>query len=166
MDLNYKRFTRELRGGGNFASTEEIMTRRRRAGACVICGTLGIDECGCIGMYLYKDKKGVVRLRRDKRSTLPYGIITNILCAEGAIEILVLHQIPARKHRNAEFDYPNNNETKLLLEEIIDLDIAVRGGADIDEEERRILSDYLAALENASDLGMTVDSEWMAIEEE
>ena len=136
MDVTYSEFARRM--ATDFVSTEEIIARRRRVGACFVCGTKS-NRCGCIGMYLYKDSNGAYRLKRDCRSTLPYAIITNILL-EGEIEILKLNG-------------GKTNEIKINVEDIVDIDIAIRGGADIDDDEKRILSAYITALEYASDLG-------------
>ncbi len=141
MDLSYQQFMR--RAAAEYVSADEIISRRLRAGACVMCGSFGQDKCGCVGMYLYKDEDESFRLRRNKRSTLPHGIVTNVLPAKGALEVLIL--------------WPRSDEVEVPLDQIIDLDTAVRNGVDISEKEKRVLSRYLTALEHASDLGAMVD---------
>lgn len=160
MDLSYKRFMRRV--AAEYVSAAEIISRRKRAGACIMCGSLGQDKCDCVGMYLYKDENDSYRLRRNKRSTLPFAIVTNILPLKGVLEVLELSPIKARAQRggtNTARDacYLTTKEIEVSLDQIIDLDTAVRLGVDIEESEKRVLTHYLTALEHASDLGAIVD---------
>jgi hypothetical protein len=146
MDESYRDFAR--RNAVEYVSAEEIIRRRQRVGACIICGRTGQVECGCIGVYLYKDDTGRFRLKRDCRATLPCAIVTATLPHQGQIEAILLNMAP----NNSKENYPYNDIFKLSLEDIVDLDVAIRGGVNIDEEEKRNLSLYLTALEEASDL--------------
>ena len=155
MDSNYREFAR--RHAAEFVPTEEIIRRRQRAGACVVCGERSLSRCSCIGVYLYKDQNDEFRLRRDQRSTLPFAIITSVLL-EGKIEALKLNQIKGEATApGSRPKFPNNKEITVELGSIVDLDIAVRGEVDIEDGEKRVLTAYLTALEHASDLGIAVD---------
>jgi len=138
MDASYREFAR--REATEFVPIEEIIRRRLRVGACIICATQGAKECPCIGVYVYQDKNKKFHLRRNKRSTLPYGIITNVLCNEAAVVILKLHG-------------GVSSPGYLRVSDILDIEIAIRDGIDINEKERRALTRYISALEEASDLG-------------
>ena len=145
MDASYREFERRM--NSEFTPTAEIIRRRRRAGCCIVCGGNNTGRCGCVGVYLYRDENDGYRLRRDRRSTLPCGIITNILL-EGEVEVL---RFGVYKNRSSEIKVP--------IESIVDLELAIRGGVDVGDDEKRLLSSYLTALEHTSDLRATVDTE-------
>jgi hypothetical protein len=132
----------ERRHLSDYTNADEIIHRRARSGVCVICAKVIAEQCGCIGTYIYKDDDGRFRLRRNKRSTLPYGVVTGVSGLSRSLTILQLHP---------------SQEAEIGFDKIIDLDVAILSGIDTTPEEKRKLGAYIDALEVSSDLFTAAD---------
>ena len=139
-----------------FVSAEEIIAKRTRAGVCALCAKSMDGACGCIGTYVYEDKDGEYRLRRNRRSTLPCGVVGGVL----NFSLEVLFFMP-RAPRNMNLERgedpkgaPKGSSGTFIIpfDKIVDIDIAVLSGIDVGEAEKRRLGDYLDVLETTSDL--------------
>lgn len=140
MDNDYREFLRNE--SSSFVGPDELITKRRRAGLCIICASPPVDSedeedgCPCLGVYIYKNKNGEFRLSRDERSTLPFGIVT------GVDNTLVGFNIMGINGGNSSF---------VKFSDVQDGDKVILNGLDIPESEKRHLSRYINALDEAAD---------------
>jgi hypothetical protein len=150
MDREFRNFARKQTI--ELVSAEEIITRRVRAGVCPLCARSYEDRCPCIGSYVYIDENELFRLRRDRRSTLPCGIVTGVV--ERAFKVLIFSAAAFDRIEGEIISKKKDpsREKDIKFEDIVDLDVAVLDGVDIDEAEKRMLSDYITALEQSGDL--------------
>jgi len=139
MDSSFREFCR--RAEVDFVPVEELITRRIRAGRCAICAMRIDRRCGCIGVYIYKnpiDPKSSFRLQRNEKSTLPYGVVTSVDSFTRHVGVLKFHPM---------------EEEQIGFENIVDFEIAVMGGVDVGDREKRALGEYLDALESSGEIG-------------
>ena len=128
MDREYRDFERE-----SSFDPFEIVYRRTRAGLCAICASPNPSICTCIGSYLYNTTDGGFRFKRDKKSTLPFGVVIGV----DEFKMLV-YEIASREEREIE------------MAQIEDISLAVLQGVDIEDDERKNLGGYIAALDEAA----------------
>ena len=128
MDKTYRDFQRE----GSF-DPYEIIHRRSRAGLCAVCGNSNPTVCPCIGSYLYKTPDGRFKFKRESRSTLPFGVIV------GVDELKMVY-----------FEIASREEREIEMAQIEDIGLAVLQGVDVEDDERKNLGGYIAALDEAA----------------
>ncbi len=126
-------------------SAEELVARRSRAGLCVLCARETDNECPCFARYLYKDKDNSFRLRRDQRSTLPCGMVTGINSRDLTLRVLMFLGPDGKTIKR--------EDTVIKFAGVVDWDTAVLGGIDVGEKEKRVLREYLSALDT-NDFGL------------
>lgn len=148
MDQEIREMQR--RRSSEFVSSEELISKRTRSGLCAICANTYSEYCPCIGTYFYAGENSRFYLRRNKRSTLPIGVVTGV--TRQALIVLIFAAGGAwRREENTDFTTKDNGEIEICFNKIADIEIAVLHGIDIDEDEKRRMSGYIDALEEASD---------------
>lgn len=131
MDNELRKAQRDFVSGN--ITSQMLIGIRHRFGLCAVCSKriLNDKECTCIGLYIYEDKNNKFRLTRDKRSTLPHGIITGVKNKERVFSIMSLV----------------GGKNLIKFKDVVDMNYMLLRGIYATDGEKKFLGSLLDSLE-------------------